>query len=88
METQSLLGTLSFAESSGEGKMILWSTFSGEGYVTGCTEGRRRATECLQMMRARHMPSLLGTVVAAIVETGQFGAVEIGFFQAVAEEAM
>ena len=88
MVTQQTLGTLSFAQSSEGGKVILWSDGKSDGYVDGCREGRGRATEVLDMIRAHHMPSLLGNVVDAIVARGRYGAVEVGFFQQIAEAAM
>lgn len=50
----------------------------------GNARGRAYAVELLQYIDVMQCPSLLGHVCNAIAEGGEFGAVEIGFFHALA----
>ncbi len=79
MSTQSRIATLSFASSRG-GALDLWSPADAGSYRQGNDIGRSRADELVQYMRDNQAPMVLGHVVQAIVARGEYGAIEIGFF--------
>lgn len=84
------LATLSFAEIGATGQILsLWRPEQGLGYVAGCAEGRRRADEAVRAMVESDNPTLLGHIVAQIVQCNDaVSGLEIGFFARIATLAI
>lgn len=71
------------------GNFNLWEPASqGADYAEACSEGRSRAKQLIEKMKITANPSLLGFVMSSIVDAGDHGGLEIGFYQGLAEHAI
>jgi hypothetical protein len=83
MTDKHALESLSFVTAA-DGPLNLWPAAIEGDYSMLCAAGRARGVELIDYMRRNEAPMVLGHVVAAMDE---YGPVEIGFFQAIAERA-
>ena len=68
--------------------MDCWSTKATGDWTIDCATGRGYAEEMLNCIRTKQNPTGLGHIVKAMVGHGQWGGVEVGFFQRVSEELL
>ena len=88
-DTRNSSATLSFASGShGSGKICLWSPAHSEDTADCNAEGRERADELLSYMTDEGAPFMLGHVLRGIAATGEWGPMEAGFAQRLAEYAL
>lgn len=66
----------------------LWVTQPVADWATNCTTGRLYGHLLCRYMEATSDTSMLGKVSEAIVAAGQWTGIEVGFFQAIADEAV
>jgi len=50
--------------------------------------GRARAEELLGVIKRTESPAMLGHVMEAIVKSGRFGGMEVGFFHVLSQEIL
>jgi hypothetical protein len=62
-----------------------WLPARSGDYAADCNAGRTLADELCRIIIGSDNPALFGTVARAIVESGQFGAVEVGFCARIGE---
>lgn len=72
---------LSFVAGGDNKNVRLWVPGRFAQYSEGTALGRRYGDELIEFMQETDNTAALGQILRAIVETGQTGAVEIGFFQ-------
>ena len=77
---------LPFVRTSGGQVVQLWSPRRTGTWGEDNAIGRGYAGELLQVMRRSGATTLLGQVMRSIVEGGQHEGVEVGFYQALAEQ--
>jgi hypothetical protein len=65
-------------------RIDLWPDSPGLTYAEQNAEGHERAEQLLQLMRRTDGPAILGHVVEAIMERGNYSGVEVGFFHVLA----
>lgn len=65
-----------------------WSPQVTGDWSTDCATGRRYADEMLARIRKNENPTALGHIVKAMVGHGQWGGVEVGFFQRLSEDLL
>lgn len=82
------LRDLSFVEVEDERLKSLWNVRESGLYVRDNATGRRYADDCIRMMLRLDNPVLLGQIGRAMVVQGNFGGIEIGFAQRIAEHLL
>jgi hypothetical protein len=82
------ISDLPFVNSPPAGPRDFWRVKSSGEYAQDCDLGRNFADSALALMSLTHKSPLLGLIAAAIAKKGQFGGIETGFFQRVAERAI
>lgn len=70
------------------GKVYPWMPLRFDDYQRECDEGRLHFRQLQDLMRRTDNPLLLSRVLQAIGVDGQWGGVEAGFSQAMAEHMM
>lgn len=88
MVSNSVLGSLSFAQTSENGKTNLWAPGEDVSYERQAEAGRARARELITYMRDADNPTVFGHVIAAIAAAGQHTGMEIGFYHVVGEHLL
>jgi hypothetical protein len=71
-----------------DNEINLWPVSGPVGYTEGNNIGRARAADLVEVMRRTNSPVLLAHVIEAIVNRGEIGAVETGFFHAISKELL
>lgn len=59
-----------------------------DAWTTGNENGRELAASAIATIREEESPNHLGRLVKSMIERGEFGAKEVGFFQAIAENLL
>lgn len=80
------LGDMTFATRKADGTLDLWTPERPDDYADANAMGRDYAAELLLTMRRTGNPTLFGAVMRAIVYSGEYGPVEIGFCHALGAE--
>lgn len=81
------IATLSFASATGEGGLDAWSPIASGDWAHDCQQGRHLAVEAVAYMRESGDANLVPAIVRRIVQRGEVGAMEVGFFTGLAEYA-
>jgi len=73
------LADLTFVTKREDGTLDLWTPERPDDYAIANAMGRDYAAEVLLMMKNTNNPALFGAVIRAIVRSGEYSGVEIGF---------
>ena len=65
-----------------------WAPGAAGSYVKDCQLGRAHAQLMLDLIRETRSPTIYPAVARCMTMSGQFGGVEVGFTQRVAEELL
>lgn len=80
---------LSFATYSTEGDITdIWTPESSGDWATDTAKGKAYAAEAVRHMFFHDMTPVLGFIIKAMIGRGQFGGVEAGFCQGIADNAV
>jgi hypothetical protein len=70
--------TLSFVQANNK-KTNFWNPIRTGDYAADCKQGKQYADELLRTIRAHPNPTVIGSIVRAMIENAAYEAVEIGF---------
>lgn len=79
---------LPFVAQSMSGGMDMWSPEVSGNWGVDNRVGRKYASELLVYVQKKNDPTLLGRVMMAMIGRGDYGGVEVGFFQQISEHLL